>query len=104
MHKRKNYRNTDLNFVSGVSAEPLWVSLDEVVGFSYLQIWHNFAKGVSKEPSLCNVHHKTCRQADDGDQDISNREIHYEIVGHGAHVPVFPHCKTNWEMTKLNTS
>lgn len=62
---------------------------------SYLQIRHNFAKSVPKEPRLSDVHHKTCRQADDGHQHVSEGEIHYEIVGHGAHVSVFPHCKTN---------
>lgn len=62
---------------------------------SYLQIRHNFAKSVSKEPRLRDVYHKTRGQADDGDQHISKGEIHYEIVGHGAHVTVFPHCKTN---------
>ena len=64
---------------------------------SYLQIRHNFAKSVSKEPRLCDVYHKACRQADDGDQHISKGEINDEIVGHGAHVPVFPNCKTNWK-------
>lgn len=64
---------------------------------SYLQIRHNFAKSFSKEPCLCDVYHKTRRQADDGHQHVGKGEIHYEIVGHGAHVAVFPHCKTNWK-------
>lgn len=63
---------------------------------SYLQIWHNFTKRVPKEPCLCDVHHQAGRQADDGDQHVGKGEIHYEIIGHGAHVAVFPHCKTNW--------
>lgn len=65
---------------------------------SYLQIRHNFAKSVSKEPCLGDVYNKTRRQADDGDQDVSKGEIHYEIVSHGVHVTVFPHCKTNWKI------
>lgn len=68
----------------------------QMSGFnSYLQIRDNFAQCVSKEPRLCDVYHKTRRQADDGDQHISQGKIHYEIVCHGAHVTVLPYCKTN---------
>lgn len=64
---------------------------------SHLQIRHNFAKSVSEEPRLRDVDHKTGRQANDGDQDIGKGEIHDEVVGYGAHVAVFTHCKTNWK-------
>lgn len=70
---------------------------------AYLQIRHNFAKRLPKEPSLCDVHHQTGRQADDGDQHVSEGEIHDEIIGHGAHVAVFPHCKTNWRRRTVKT-
>lgn len=62
---------------------------------SYLQIGDDFAKSVSEEPRLCDVHHETGGQADDGDQYVSEGEVHDEVVGDGAHVAVFPHCKTN---------
>lgn len=62
----------------------------------YLEIRHHFAQSLSKEPGLGNVHDQTSRQADDGDQDVSKGQIHYEIICHCAHVTVLPHCKTNW--------
>lgn len=64
---------------------------------SYLKIRDNFAECVPEEPCLRDVNHKTGRQADDGDQNVRKGEIHDEVVGHCAHVAIFPHWKTNWE-------
>lgn len=58
---------------------------------SYLKIRDNFAECVPEEPCLRDVNHKTGRQADDGDQNVRKGEIHDEVVGHCAHVAIFPH-------------
>lgn len=81
-----------------LTKEMTWIKCQSRRDFiCYLQIGHNFTQSLPKEPRLCDVHHQTGRQADDSDQDVSEGEIHYEIVGHSTHVAVLPHCKTNWE-------
>lgn len=62
---------------------------------SYLKVGDDFAKSLSKKPGLCDINHKTRGQTYDGDQNISQGEVYYEVVGHCPHVTIFPHCKTN---------
>lgn len=62
---------------------------------TYLQVQDRLTHTGPQEPSLRDILNKGGREANQNNQKVSNGQIDDKNIGHGSHVVVAPHGKTN---------